>query len=99
MQFWMSTVLSTAPGAAAPLVGVLSATAPQLVIEIELAGWEAAAGAFQRSIELIQNDAVLDESFCKLNVAPGGIAAPLMEAWNSSQKARGSPSAGFWSLP
>ena len=54
MQFWMSTVLSVAPGAAAPLVGVLSATAPQLVIEIELAGWAAGAGAFHRSIELIQ---------------------------------------------
>jgi len=53
-QFWMSTVLSVAPAAAAPLVGVLSATAPQLVIEIELAGWVAAAGAFQTSTELIQ---------------------------------------------
>jgi len=29
------------------LVGVLSATAPQLVIEIELAGWAAGAGASQ----------------------------------------------------
>jgi hypothetical protein len=54
MQFWMSTVLSVAPGAAVPLVGVLSATAPQLVIEIELAGWAAGAGVFHRSIELIQ---------------------------------------------
>jgi len=25
--------------------------------------------------------------------------APLIQAWNSSQKSRGSPSAGFWSLP
>ncbi len=54
MQFWMSAVLSVAPGAAAPLVGVLSATAPQLVIDIELAGWAAGAGASHRSMELIQ---------------------------------------------
>jgi len=37
MQFWIAARLSTDAGSAAPLVGVLSATAPQLVMEIELA--------------------------------------------------------------
>lgn len=35
MQFWMAARLSTDWLSAAPLVGLLSATAPQLVIEIE----------------------------------------------------------------
>jgi hypothetical protein len=53
-QFWIAAVLSLAPGAALPLVGVLSATAPQLVIEIEFFGWAAGFGASHRSIELTQ---------------------------------------------
>ena len=51
MQFWIAARLSTAWLSAAPLVGVLSATAPQLVIEIELAGWAAGAGGFSTSTE------------------------------------------------
>ena len=54
VEWGASAVLSVAPGAAEPVVGVLSATAPQLVTDIELAGWAAGAGAFHRSIELIQ---------------------------------------------
>jgi hypothetical protein len=50
----MAAVLSRTPGAAVPLVGVLSAVAPQLVIEIELAGRAAGGGASHRSTELTQ---------------------------------------------
>ena len=37
------------------------------------------------------------ESFTSENVLPGAIAAPVRKACDSSQKTRGSPSAGFWS--
>ena len=50
MQFWMAPVLSTAWLSADPLVGLLSATAPQLVMEIELAGWAIGAGGFSTSM-------------------------------------------------
>ena len=49
MQFWIAAVLSTAPLSPDPLVGLLSATAPQLVMEIELAGWASGAGGFSTS--------------------------------------------------
>ncbi|MER5826060.1 hypothetical protein [Streptomyces mirabilis] len=51
MQFWMAARLSTDRLSAAPLVGVSSATAPQLVIEIEFAGWVSGAGGFSTSTE------------------------------------------------
>jgi len=49
MQFWMAAVLSTAALSALPFVGVLSATAPQLVMEMELAGWAIGGGGFSTS--------------------------------------------------
>ncbi|MFD8212429.1 hypothetical protein ACFV2U_01455 [Streptomyces sp. NPDC059697] len=51
MQFWMAARLSTDWLSAAPLVGLLSATAPQLVIEIEFAGCVSGAGGFSTSME------------------------------------------------
>ncbi len=51
MHVWMAALLSTARLSAAPLVGVSSDTAPQLVIEIESAGWGRGAGGFSTSTE------------------------------------------------
>jgi hypothetical protein len=49
MQFWMAARLSAEPGSADPFVGAVLATAPQLVMEIELAGWGSEAGGFSTS--------------------------------------------------
>jgi hypothetical protein len=49
MQFWMAVVLSTAAPSAEPFVGASSATAPQSVMETELAGWAGGAGGFSTS--------------------------------------------------
>jgi hypothetical protein len=50
MQFWMAALLSTDLLSAEPLGWALSVTAPQLVMEIELAGWASGAGGFSTSM-------------------------------------------------
>src|SRR5690349_20497795 len=100
MQFWMAARLSADAGSAAPLVGVLSATAPQLVMEMEFAGWASGAGGFSASTtSMSYNAAELAESLRSAKVLPAAIGVPVTNVRTSSKKTRGLPSAGFWLLP